>query len=74
MIKINVRNVMKSRNLNIGQLSELTGISRNGISKMLNDKNEGIKYETINSLCKALNCQPGDLFEYIEDEKKSAEL
>ncbi|MHC8516183.1 helix-turn-helix domain-containing protein [Sporosarcina sp. ITBMC105] len=72
MIIIKLRETMKKKNFNIGKLAEATGMHRNGISKILNDKNSGIEYETIDKLCKALNCKVGDIIEYVTDSEDSA--
>lgn len=39
------------------------------LSNLKNGKMKGIRFETLNALCKALKCQPGDLMEYVEDEE-----
>jgi len=38
------------------------------LSNLKTGKMKGIRFETLNSICKALNCQPGDLLEYTEDD------
>lgn len=72
MIVIKLKETMKARGYNIGTLAEAAGMHRNGISKILREVNSGIEYETLDRLCKALNCKVGDIVEYEED-KDSAE-
>lgn len=47
------------------EIMEMTGISRGTLARM--NTNEYISLEVIDKLCKALNCQPGDLIEYLPD-------
>ncbi|PCS17634.1 transcriptional regulator [Lactococcus lactis subsp. lactis] len=49
------------------ELSEKVGITMANISVLKNGKAKAIRFSTLESLCKVLNCQPGDLLEYIED-------
>lgn len=39
------------------------------LSNLKNGKMKGIRFETLNALCKALHCQPGDLMEYLDDDE-----
>ncbi len=54
--------------LTIQKLSDLTGLERNTISSIYNNKAKGITLKTLGTLCKALDCIPGDLFEYVSDD------
>lgn len=47
------------------EIMEMTGISRGTLARM--NTNEYVSLEVIDKLCKALNCQPGDLIEYLPD-------
>lgn len=40
------------------------------LSNLKNGKMKGIRFETLNALCKALHCQPGDLMEYLDDDEQ----
>ena len=51
------------------ELSEKVGITMANISVLKNGKAKAIKISTLNSICKALECQPGDILEYVEDEQ-----
>lgn len=70
MVKFKLKDVMKKRNVNIGQLSEMTGLHRNGISKMVNGKSKGIEFPTLDKLCDALECDVTDLIEYVKENKE----
>ena len=67
MIRINLEKVMKEKGYNIGTLANKAGMHRNGISKIINEKNSGIEYETLDKLCTALDCNVGDILEYVKE-------
>ena len=67
MIKIHLSKIMGAQRVNIQKLSELTGLSRSTISNMYNEKVNRVDLDTLNSICKALNCGINDLLEYISD-------
>ena len=67
MIKNNIPVQMAEKRMNIQKVSDLTGISRTTLSKILNDKFTRIDLDTINQLCKVLECTTQDLLEYIPD-------
>ena len=54
--------------MSVTELSERVGITMANISILKNGKAKAIKLSTLNSICKALDCQPGDILEYVEDE------
>ena len=59
--------VMADRKMSLNELSELVGVSNVNLSKLKTGKVSAIRFSTLNAICKALNCQPGDRLEYIED-------
>ena len=59
--------VMADRKMSLNELSELVGVSNVNLSKLKTGKVSAILFSTLNAICKALNCQPGDILEYIED-------
>ncbi len=59
--------VMAKRKIRSRELAAIVGITQANLSLMKNGKIKGIKLDTVDRLCKALDCQPGDLFRY-EDE------
>ncbi|MBB2508438.1 MULTISPECIES: helix-turn-helix domain-containing protein [Staphylococcus] len=70
MIKFNLKKVMKQKNLNISQLNEMTGISRNSLSLLINGKSQGIQFETMEKITRALNIEVEELFERSFNELK----
>ena len=67
-IIINIDVMLAKRKMSVTELSERVGITMANISILKNGKAKAIKLITLNSICKALNCQPGDILEYVEDE------
>lgn len=67
MIIIKLGETMKREGLNIGTLAEKAGMHRNGISKILNGKNNGIEFDTLSKLCAALNCKVQDIIQYKKE-------
>ncbi|CRY56483.1 MULTISPECIES: helix-turn-helix domain-containing protein [Yersinia] len=59
--------MMAKRKIRSKQLAAAVGITEANLSLMKNGKIKGIKLNTVERLCKALECQPGDLFCYEED-------
>ncbi|NDJ58615.1 helix-turn-helix transcriptional regulator [Enterobacteriaceae bacterium 4M9] len=62
--------VMAKRKIRSRELAAIVGITQANLSLMKNGKIKGIKLDTVDRLCKALDCQPGDLFRF-EDEPLS---
>lgn len=56
-------------NLNKTRLKQKAGISTNAVAKL--GKNEAVSMETLDKICKALECNVGDIMEFISDENKS---
>ncbi len=57
--------LMKERGLSTYRIRQENIISQSALTALNNDKS--VTTETINKLCKALNCQPGDIMEYVDD-------
>ncbi|MBQ9046269.1 MAG: helix-turn-helix transcriptional regulator [Solobacterium sp.] len=59
--------VMADRKMSLKELSEIVGISNVNLSKMKTGKISAIRFSTLEAICEALHCQPGDLLEYDPD-------
>ena len=68
MINIRLDYVLLDRRMKLKDLAEATGLAVNNLSILKTNKARAIRFSTLDSLCKALNCSPGDLIEYIPDE------
>ena len=69
-IIINVDVMLAKRKMSVTELSERVGITMANISILKNGKAKAVKLDTLNKICKALNCQPGDILEYVPDEEE----
>ena len=72
MISIRLDYLLLDNRLKLTDLAEATGISINNLSILKTNKARAIRFSTLEAICKALNCQPGDLLRYVPDEPKGA--
>ena len=68
-IHINLNVMMAKRNVGLSELAEKVDITNANLSILKNNKAKAIRFSTLEALCKALSCQPGDIIEYREDEE-----
>ena len=69
-IKNNLSRMLGERKMTMRELADKAGIRPNTISNLYHEETQRIQISHINALCKALNCQVGDIFEYVEDEEE----
>lgn len=62
--------VMADRKISLKELSEMVGVSNVNLSKMKTGKVSAIRFSTLEAICEALHCQPGDVLEYDPDAKE----
>ena len=67
-IVVNVDVMLAKRKMSSGELAEKVGISAANLSILKTGKAKAVRFSTLNALCKALNCQPADLLEYVPDD------
>lgn len=63
-IIINIDVMLAKRKMSVTELTEKVGITMANISILKNGKAKAIRFSTLEAICKALQCQPGDIFEY----------
>ena len=68
MINIRLDYMLLDRRMKLKDLAEATGLAVNNLSILKTNKARAIRFSTLNSLCKTLNCTPGDLLEYVPEE------
>lgn len=68
-IIINVDVMLAKRKMSVTELSERVGITLANISVLKNGRAKAIRISTLDAICKALDCQPGDVLEYRPDEE-----
>ena len=65
-IRINIDVMLAKRKMSVTELTEKVGITMANISILKNEKAKAIRFSTLEAICKALDCQPGDILEYNE--------
>lgn len=67
MIILRLDRVMADRKISLNELANRVGIANVNLSKIKTGKISAIRFSTLEAICKALNCQPGDILEYRPD-------
>ena len=68
MIVINLDVMMAKRKMSLNELSERVGITIANLSILKTGKAKAVRLTTLNAICRALDCQPGDILEYRNDD------
>ena len=66
-IMINLDVMMARRKMGLTELSDRVGITLANLSILKNNRAKAVRFSTLKAICKALDCQPGDILEYIPD-------
>ena len=72
MIIINIDVMLARRKMTVTKLAEQVGITLANISNLKTGKARGLRFETLDAICKTLDCQPGDILEYQSDDNGAA--
>lgn len=73
MIVVNLDVMMARRKMSLSQLSEKVDITLANLSVLKNNKAKAVRFSTLEAVCAALDCQPGDLLEYVPEETGGVE-
>lgn len=73
MIKLNLDRVMQERQINLTELAERIGITLANLSILKTNKARAVRFTTLDALCRALECQPGELLEFVPGEAEEGE-
>jgi len=65
-IIINLDVMMAKRKMSLNELSQKVGLTNVNLSILKTGKAKGVRFDTLDAICKTLNCKPGDILEYIE--------
>ncbi len=66
-IVVNLDVMMAKRKISLGELAEKVGITQANLSILKTGKAKAVRFSTLESICRILNCQPGDILEFRED-------
>ena len=69
-IIVRLDRVMADRKISLNELAEKVGITNVNLSKLKTGKVSGIRFETLEHICEALDCQPGDIMEFVSGDKE----
>ncbi len=70
-IIVNLDVMMAKRKISLNELSERVDLTLSNLSILKTGKAKAIRFSTLNAICKALDCQPGDILEYVNNEQKT---
>jgi putative transcriptional regulator len=66
-ILVNLDVMMAKRKMSLGELSQKVDVTMANLSILKNNKAKAVRFSTLEAICKALDCQPGDILEYVPD-------
>ena len=69
-IRVNLDVMLAKRKMSVTELSEAIGITMANVSILKNGRAKAIRIETLDKICRALQCQPGDILEWREDDEQ----
>ena len=67
-IVVNLDVMMAKRKMSLGELAQKVDITMANLSILKNNKARAVRFSTLEAICKALDCQPGDILEYVPDD------
>lgn len=69
MIIVNLDVQLAKKKMKLGELADIIGITNANLSILKTGKAKSIRFSTLNAICQALDCQPGDILEFTDDEE-----
>ena len=66
-IMVNLDVMMAKRKISLGELSQKVDVTMANLSILKNNKARAVRFSTLEAICKALDCQPGDILEFVPD-------
>jgi len=66
-IVVNLDVMMARRKMSLNELARLVGVTNVNLSILKTGKAKGVRFDTLDAICKALECHPGDLLEYVKE-------
>ena len=70
-IRINLDVMMARRKISLGELAGKVGITQANLSILKTEKARAVRFSTLEAICQELDCQPGDILEYVPNEKSN---
>ena len=69
-IVVNLDVMMARRKMSLGELAQKVDITMANLSILKNNKARAVRFSTLEAICQALDCQPGDILEFVPDENR----
>ena len=69
MIIVTLDVQLAKKKMKLGELADIIGITNANLSILKTGKAKAIRFSTLNAICQALDCQPGDILEFTDDEE-----
>jgi len=70
-IVVNLDVMMAKRKMSLGELSQKVDVTMANLSILKNNKARAVRFSTLEAICKALDCQPGDILEHVPDKEEA---
>lgn len=68
-IRVNLDVILARRKMGVNELAEAIGITPVNVSVLKNGRAKAIRFSTLDAICQTLGCQPGDVLEWVDDDK-----
>ena len=73
MIRVRLDYLLLDKRMKLTELAAVTGLALNNLSVLKTNKARAIRFSTLETICRALNCQPGELLEYVADDARQVD-
>ena len=73
-IQVNLDVVLAKRKMSLTELAKRVGLTLTGLSLFKTGKLRGVRFSSLNAICRELDCQPGDILEYLPDDASDSAL
>lgn len=72
-IMVNLDVMMAKRKMSLGELAQKVDITMANLSILKNNKARAVRFSTLEAICRALDCQPGDILEFVPDREEDTQ-
>ena len=72
MIRVNLNVLLAKRRMSVNELAQSVGITAVNVSVLKNERAKAIRFSTLDAICRVLDCQPGDVLEWVDDDALDA--
>lgn len=69
MIRVNLNVLLAQHRMSVNELAQAIGITAVNVSVLKNERAKAIRFSTLDAICRVLDCQPGDVLEWVDDDR-----